>query len=181
MERIVTEEIVKYREALRFIWNNCIWANPEQRHWDAVDDFKELEAVLFDVLVCRPLELQFTGIFGTNFRLMPMNRVSDVFHSLRVDIHAASSDTIGAYHFELVTGPFRKDELTLSVLGFYDWLTDGYRDFRYYKVRIDSFDSHPTFVGRVALIEVFHMDVICQLPDHLHNNQEPRPTPGSLA
>ncbi len=59
---------------------------------------------------------------------------------------------------------FAPADLKVTLLDFFDWTEQSWRDFRYYRVRIQKFESEPRFVGRDALVENFEVDVIWESP-----------------
>ena len=51
-------------------------------------------------------------------------------------------------------GPFRPDELDLRPIDLFDWDELTWRDFRYYRVRIERCDRYPNTAGQEALVDV---------------------------
>ena len=49
---------------------------------------------------------------------------------------------------------FWKDEFDMRFIHFFDWMSIGFRDFAYYKVRIVGSQKHPHLIGRDALVPV---------------------------
>ncbi len=43
----VNEVVQRYRLALRHIWNECFWVDPELRDWESVYAFRKLQLPLF--------------------------------------------------------------------------------------------------------------------------------------
>jgi hypothetical protein len=56
----------------------------------------------------------------------------------------------------------RPGDVILSFVRFFDWDELGYRDFEYIEVTIDSFHSHPHLIGRFALLQARHAQVLLQ-------------------
>jgi hypothetical protein len=47
----------------------------------------------------------------------------------------------------------KSGEAELHFTAYFDWNSMDYSDFRYYRVRIASFSTHPELAGRAALLE----------------------------
>jgi hypothetical protein len=157
----VTDIVQRYRLALRYIWNCCFWVDPSLRNWDSVDSFRRLKLPLFRALVGDPLDLEpGDEIFGTQFEVVP--HIQEGLPSLQVNLNVPSSPAAGVW--EPLKGPFKADEITLSLVDFFDWTPMGYIDLRYYVVRIESFRAHPDRVGQHALVDVAHAAVCRALP-----------------
>ncbi len=67
----ITDAVQRYRLALRYIWNSCIWVDESLRDWESVDSFRKLKQPLFNTLVAEPLGLETGKLFGRGFELVP--------------------------------------------------------------------------------------------------------------
>jgi hypothetical protein len=45
-----------YRVSARVIWNTAFWPDPDFRNWDSIDQFHEIERLLFQELVLAKLD-----------------------------------------------------------------------------------------------------------------------------
>lgn len=146
----VTDLVQRYRLALRQIWNQNFYSDPELRDWDSVYAFRELQLPLFKALVAHPLGLERpTRSFGTGFEVVPASRVC---HEVLVNSVVPSSlDGGGAW--APLRGPFEPGAFKATLLDFFDWFPLDYADLRYYVVMIDDFPAHPAKVGQHAFIE----------------------------
>jgi hypothetical protein len=161
----VTNLVQQYRLLLRHIWNTCFWGDPALRDWRSVKVFDELKGPLFLALVADrldppPSELPPAGnVFGPSFRVVGNLRSESrpAFGSLYVDVGFDGSSQGKCW--DHLVGPFLTDGIRLALIDFYDWTPLGYRDFRYYLVRIESFNDQPDKVGREAMVDVSEADV----------------------
>lgn len=157
MNTDITDAVQRYRLALRFIWNACIWIDPALRNWDSVYSFRELKLPLFRTLIADPLQIRTGGaIFGSGFRVVPAHEAG--LPLMQVNVRVPSSPSEGIW--EPLNGPFNQEELTMTLLDLFDWTPLGYIDLRYYIVLIESFRGHTERVGQHALIDVNHAGVL---------------------
>ena len=148
----ITDLVQRYRLALRQIWNQNFYSDPELRDWDSVYAFRELQLPLFKALVSHPLGLEHpTRLFGTGFEVVP-DRTNVGLPSLLINTVVPSSLQGGAV-YQHVAGPFAEGAFKATLLEFFDWLPLSYIDIQYYVVLIDDFPAHPTRVGQHALVE----------------------------
>jgi hypothetical protein len=118
--------------------------------------FSEVEAILFDVLVARPCEINATAygnlqpdiqvaLNGSEFAPVMINRESDS----------------GYWDFPVqrMTRSGR-----LSFIRFFDWDLLAIRDNQYVRVSIGEWPDHPECVGKHALIETQY--VVFQSPNN---------------
>jgi hypothetical protein len=150
----ITDTVERYRQALLYLWNSCVWPDPSCRHWGSVYEFRGLRPCLFKFLVAGPLGLESDAYFGREFLALPNDLYG--FHSIMVNLRE-SSDSTGVW--DSVKGPFGKDDITLTIVDHFDFSPLGYIDLRYYRVLIEFFKSHPEWVGHHALVEVIGTDV----------------------
>lgn len=68
--------------------------------------------------------------------------------------------TSSAGEWEHMRGPFRADQLHLTLVDLFDWNVLSWRDFRYYRVKISKFDGRPELTDRAGLVDVLEADVL---------------------
>ncbi len=161
---LATEIVQNYRLALRTLWNTHYWSNPAYRDYQSVRDFEKAELLLFRGLVARrlePLALHSDEIFGSSFRIVPAFRTQQI----AVIIVAERIGDTPNFKWDEVSGPFTAKQLKLTLLNFFDWEIENWRDFRYFRVRIQAFEDKPQFIGCDALVEVLHADVLWNVSD----------------
>lgn len=120
----------------------------------------DLKLPLFIALVMSKLDFRGpdpTSIFGDSFKVVPRISSGNILGSLRVDIGFA--DRPGECWTQL-TGSFRSEDLELTLIDFFDWEELNWRDFRYYRVRINRLNGHPESAGREGLVENTDVDVL---------------------
>lgn len=159
-----TDVIQQYRIALRYLWNTHFWPDSSEEGWEDVKQFNNLKLPLFVALVLRRLDVRAadpTGIFGESFRVIPRVTHADTMAALHVDV---GFDNRPGKCWTHVVGPFRPGDLRLTLLDFFDWEELNWRDFRYYRVRIDAFPARPESVGREGLVENLDADVVWDPP-----------------
>ena len=164
---IATEIIQNYRFALRCLWNAHYWKDERFRDWESFRDFEKIRAALFRGLVTRRLEplaelaKPEQPLFGSTFQIVPgtdTGQISTMFVNMR---SAEKPDNI----WELVAGPFSRDQFKLTLIDFFDWNILTWRDFRYYKVKILYLQGRSELVGHEGLVEVLEADVLWNAAD----------------
>lgn len=156
-----TELIQQYRLALRYLWNTHFWSDQSYRDVDSLLRFKQLKLPLFISLVAKVLgpDLESPSeLFGDDYKVVPkVIGCSRVFPPMRVDV--GFPDRPG-YQWKELAGEFTNDNLKLTLLDLFDWNELDWRDFRYFRVRIDGMQGHPDKVGREGLIDAVDVDVL---------------------
>lgn len=157
-----TELIQRYRQALHHLWNMHFWAPEPFREYAAVRQFDRVKLPLFLALVVDRLGSDLEDpkkIFGDAFKVVPpVTRPGSTIPSLMIE----SLEPKGVW--KQMKGPFTGDQIKLSLLDFFDWQLLGWRDFRYYIVKIDEFQPDQSLVGYKALVEVGDVDVLWEAP-----------------
>jgi hypothetical protein len=95
--------------------------------------------------------------FGAGFLVMPNVIYRDGFPALQINARLPGGPDGGIW--ESFPGPFKEDDVRLTLLDLFDWTPLGYIDLRFYVVLVDSFRSHPDKVGHHALVDVNQADV----------------------
>jgi hypothetical protein len=152
----IKTELGQYREAVRHLWNSSFSMLDESlRFGPGLDLFERIDNLIFSALVCGPLgfELNARASFDpiTNLKVVPINNGD-------VAVMVNRSSPASGYWDDPVT-VLSALEVDLALIGFFDWDEYGTKDCRYYRVRIMDCKSHPTLIGRDALIETFYADV----------------------
>jgi hypothetical protein len=158
-----TELIQMYRQALHQLWNMHFWAPEPFRDYASVKQFDRVKLPLFLSLVVDRLGSDLeepTQLFGEAFHVVPpvTPRTQRTIPSLMFE----NPDFKGTW--KIVNGPFGPGDINLSLLDFFDWNQVGWRDFRYYLVRIHECRADQSLVGCRGLVEVEHVDVLWEPP-----------------
>ena len=157
-----TELIQRYRQALHHLWNMHFWAHQPFRDYASVQQFDRVKLPLFLSLVVDRLGSDLEDpqeIFGDAFKVVPpLTQPYGSIPSLLIEDPAAKGV------WKVVNGPFKADDIKLSLLDFFDWQILDWRDFRYYLVRIDAFQPDSSWVGCQGLVEVGNVDVLWESP-----------------
>lgn len=158
---LATEIVQSYRLALQSLWNIYYWHDERFRDWESVKDFDTIRPALFRGLVSRRLEplAESSGseeVFGTSYRVVP-SLTTGLIPTMFVNMQSADAPNRS---WEYLTGPFSKDQVTLTLIDLFDWNVRGYRDFRYYRVKICDFKDRQEMVGQEGLVEVLDVDVL---------------------
>jgi hypothetical protein len=147
----VTELVAKYRIALRFLWNSCIFADPARRHWDAVESWDRLKLPIYNCLISDALDIDDAGqTFGEHFHVKPSSGI-DQYGLLLINISEPTGSTSGVW--SQYKKPITAADADLTLVDTFDWAQLQYRDLHYFMVRIKSFAPDETMVGRYALVE----------------------------
>ena len=151
----VTEYFEKFREASRHL-RNVYYAPVESDAWDKLDDFEELNLLLFKHLVCAPLNIKYdefdwfcvpVSVFklkagGTRLPIM-INRIPESDHG----------------YWDHAIDMVDPDDLELSFIGYFDWDQEGTIDHRYIMCRISGANQSKSVIGHTALVESHYVDV----------------------
>ncbi len=140
-----------YRIAARTLWNVGFWADTDFRNWDSVEQFDEIQKILFRELVLRKVgrEWPVQHIFEKTipfFSLIPSIKPTPIM------IQNPRPDKPRGY-WDHPVNRVDPEGVEIHFLGYFDWNRLDYADFRYYQGVIARFDTHPDLVGREALIE----------------------------
>jgi hypothetical protein len=144
-----------YRASARTVWNTAFWPDPGFRNWDSIDQFHEIEKLLFEELVLAKLDREWPlqNIFRDSipfFRIVPT-----IGHGTPILIQKPRPGAPTGYWDDAVN-LVKPGEATLFFISYFDWNQMDYIDLRYYRAKIANFDGHAELVGREALIERQH-------------------------
>jgi hypothetical protein len=147
-----------YRSNARAIWNTAFWPDQDFRNWDSIEQFHEIEKLLFQELVLAKVDREWPlcDLFVnaiTFFQIAP-----SIAHGTPILIQNPRPGAPTGYWDDPVN-LIKPREAELVFIAYFDWDQMDYIDLRYYRVKIVSFDAHPELVGREALIERQHARV----------------------
>ena len=92
-----------------------------------------------------------TALFGTPFLVVPkLGSNEKAIRSLLVDLPYEGRKGSGWQETKV---PVPANEIRLTLVDFFDWQELDWKDYRYYKVFIESLEGHPEKVGRHGLLE----------------------------
>ena len=139
-----------YRVSARAIWNTAFWPDADLRNWDSVEQFDEIQRLLFRELVLGKFdkELPLHDIFQLAvpfFHVVPSSHAPIMIQNPRSERHTG--------YWDHPVNQVKPGEAELLFIAYFDWNRLDYADLRYYRVKIASFDAHPEVVGREALID----------------------------
>jgi hypothetical protein len=149
----VTERMNGYRECVRHLWNTHLRANAESsQDWDLRDEFNEVTARLFRMLVLRPLGRE-------EWEFLPDHWAKrQPFPFLHVAVEPTSEILVNR---ELESGywdhPLKvvdSRDLELRFLQYFDWWDLGVKDLAFYRVRIVGSTKYASLIGKDALLPV---------------------------
>lgn len=147
-----------YRSNARTLWNTAFWPDPDFQNWDSIDQFHEIEKLLFQELVLARLDREWP-LCDLFVCAIPFFQVSpSIAHGTPILIQNPRPGAPTGYWDDPVN-LIKPRQAELLFLAYFDWDQMDYIDLRYYRVKIVSFDSHPELIGREALIERQHATV----------------------
>jgi hypothetical protein len=147
-----------YRASAREVWNTAFWPDPDFRNWDSIDQFREIEKLLFQELVLGKLDREWP-LQNTFKDAIPFfHIIPTIGHGAPIMIQNPRPGAPTGYWDDPVT-IIKPGEAELVFIAYFDWNEMDYIDLRYYRVRITAFSAHPELVGREALIEREHATV----------------------
>jgi hypothetical protein len=139
-----------YRVSARAIWNTAFWPDADLRNWDSVEQFDEIQRILFTELVLGKLGrgLPLPDVFRVPvpfFHVVPTGHTPIMIQNPRSDRQTG--------YWDHPVNSVRPGDAELHFIEYFDWNRMDYADLRYYRVKIASFDAHPDIIGREALID----------------------------
>jgi hypothetical protein len=147
-----------YRMSARAIWNTAFWPDADFRNWDSIEQFHEIEKLLFQELVLAKVDREWPlqSVFRTAipfFHLVP-----SISHGTPILIQKPREGAPRGYWDDPVN-LVKPEQAELLFVAYFDWDEMNYIDLQYYRVKIGRFDTHPELVGREALIERQHATI----------------------
>ena len=153
----VGDVLVSFRESIRHLWNNVVLV-PELATFDTVDALREVESLLFDLMVVPRLEARFEAPLGHECRDR-MRVVPSARDGVPIMIENPRPGTKNRY-WDHPIRRIRPGDAELRFVGYFDWDDLRARDYQYYETEILGFVGHEELRGRRALLQVGHADVI---------------------
>jgi len=163
MMRDVTDLLNNYRECVRGLWN--VYFRPLHRPEDLasrdpdtpVDHFERVERSLFTVLVLRPIgKAKYRQ--QVTYKTVPFLCVVPAGEGRSLMVNRERGKASGYWDHQVAWAASEGADFRFD--GCFDWDDYGYREMRYYMVRIDAFPAHPECVGRHALIAAQEVRVL---------------------
>ena len=147
-----------YRMSARAIWNTAFWPNQSFRNWDSIDQFHQIEELLFQVLVLTKLGKTWPpeNLFEKAIPFFQV--VPSLVHGSPIMIQNPRPGAPVGYWDDPVN-LVKPGQAELHFIAYFDWDEMDYIDLRYYRVKVARFDAHPDLVGRDALIERQHASI----------------------
>jgi hypothetical protein len=145
-----------YRVSASAIWNTAFWPDVELRDWDSVEQFDEIQRILFSELVLRKTEREWPmqDVFQ---KAIPFFRIVPTFDAPIMINNPRSPRETG--YWDHPVNRVKPSESELQFIAYFDWNRMDYVDLRYYRVKIIRFDGQSDVVGREALIDRDHATV----------------------
>ncbi len=155
----ITERINDFREAARHVWNTHFRHEAEQNQdWDLRDAFSEVYVALFNSIVRVALPDSAPSIphlWDPERNVLPEYRVTGQADRLPLMINR---DKPASGNWDHQTKYVESSAVDLRLVALFDWDNVGFREFRYFRVRIVLSDN-PDLVDRDALAEVGHCTI----------------------
>jgi len=147
-----------YRMSARAIWNTAFWPDQDFRNWDSIDQFHEIEKLLFQELVLAKVDREWPlqDIFRNAIQFFHV--VPSVLHGTPIMIQSSRPGAPTGYWDDPVK-LVQPGQAELLFILYFDWNAMDYIDLRYYRAKIASFDAHSELVGREALLEHEHATI----------------------
>ena len=155
----ITERMNVFREASRHLWNVFFRQRASQEtNWDLSDAFSEVQVALFKALVKFDLDEKAETIphsWDAKNEMMTSYHIKSA-HPIVSALINRDMPPSGYWDFPTKTIDMSKSDVRL--ISVFNWYLLGFRDNRYYRVRILS-SSDSALNGRDALIEADHCEV----------------------
>lgn len=153
---IITEDIHRFREAARHLWNTYLRLDAD---WDTVDAFEEVCRLLFEEQVVSRLNLDVPAIpINTDNSDLKEYRIFKVGNGKLPLLVNRDIPATGYWDYPIEWIP-PEDENEIRPISFFDFDLLGWRMFEYYRVRISAYPSRPRLVGRDALIRCDYVEI----------------------
>lgn len=152
----ITLLLAKCRESARHLWNTYFVdrvnaAEAFDHKWNIVDQFRQIERLLLWGVVFDELDEHRCEIDPGKELVSLLHVVPEPATGVPIMISRPSAD--GNKYWDDPVDRVQASEVDLRFIEYFDWDQLGPREFQYYRVRIQSFSTHPHLVGRDALLE----------------------------
>lgn len=159
----ITPLFTKCREAARHLWNTYFVdrvnaAEAFDHKWNIVDQFRQIERLLLWGVVSDELDEHRCEIDPGKELASLLHVVPEPATGVPIMISRPSAD--GNKYWDDPVNHVRASEVDLRFIEYFDWDQLGPREFQYYRVRIQSFATHPHLIGRDALLETRYARVL---------------------
>ena len=146
----ITDIFDHYRVSARAIWNTAFWPDADFRNWDSLEQFDEIQRILFKELVLLKIDRDWPlhDIFKVAIPFFHVDPICDT----PILIQNPRSERERGY-WDHPVDRVKPGEAELHFLEYFDWNRMDYADLHYYHVKVAKFDVHPEVVGHEALIE----------------------------
>lgn len=155
----ITEQIQTFREASRHLWNSYFRFEAERNQdWDLRDSFSEVYGALFNSLVRFHLPDSAPTIphlWSPAKKILWEYRIVSTTDRLPVMVNREKP---ASGYWDHPTEYVASAAADLHLIELFDWDNLGFRDFRYFRVRIVKADD-PDLVDRDALVDAAYCRV----------------------
>ena len=166
-QMIITDRIEAFREAARHIWNVHFRQEAVSRQdWDLRDAFSDVYIALFRAMVCYPLPGHapcLPHLYTPELTVLTPYRVAGENQLLSLMINRTKP---ASGYWDHPIKHVESKAVDLRLISFFDWENLGFRELRYFRVRIVNAND-PDLIDRDALAEVSDCRV---------EYEEPQPT-----
>ncbi len=156
----ITNRFLKFREAVRHLWNVYFYVDAQRdQDWDLRDAFSVAYVALFEAIVMYRLPegaLPIAHLWDADTTVLDCYQVSSGSRELPLMI---ARDSPASGYWDHPISSVLTSTVDLRMISLFDWDTLGFRDFRYLRVRICRADN-ADLIGRDALIDFAHCDII---------------------
>ncbi len=151
----VTEYFEKYREASRHL-RNTYYIPSDSDDWDKSDDFDDVNVMLFQHLVCAPLNINYDQVewfcsTAPIFQLKPQG--------VRLPIMINRDPNVSHGNWDHQVNCVEPDDLELTFISYFDWDPQGVVDHRYIMCRIADAKNSKNVIGHTALVESTYVEI----------------------
>lgn len=151
MTKDITQDLLRYRDIARLVWNFGYLPNPRLRSWYAVEMYDQCMAQLFDSIVLSLLGVPAkSGDSSPTARAFPI-LVQSKYPEMEILVNQneqSNPDRVwGRPALSLQQGDHQ-----LRFVRFFDWDLLGPRDLVLVEVQIISITSYPELAGRHGLV-----------------------------
>ncbi len=153
--RNVTGLFERYRECARHL-RNTYFSTVESKNWEVIEDFDDINAVLFERMVLFKLEDSWSDRLCKERMREFLRLVPSGVYGARVMISRERKNT-GSWDHPITR--LAPDDAEIAFTDYFDWDDHALIDFRYYRGEILQSNKHPEIVGHELFIETQHADV----------------------
>src|SRR5258705_436239 len=126
-----------YRVSARAIWNTAFWPDADFRNWNTIEQFDEIQRLLFDELVLSKVDREWPmqDLFRNAipfFHIVPRGHEPIMIQNPRSE--AATG------YWDHPVNSIMPGQAELLFIAYFDWNRLDYAELRYYRVKIASFE-----------------------------------------